>query len=287
MLNIVDSHLHVWDISRFRYPLCDSNPRLNRTFGCDDYRAAAAELPADVKIEAAVLVEATVDSPAMRRQTQWSLAQAADPDCMIAAVVAACALEQTDFPAWLEEFGGQPHLCGVRRALHNQNDELSRSPTFVRNMRSLASTRLTFDLCITQRQIPIAAELVGRCPDVPFVLDHCASPEIDGHSLRPWRDQLKDLAAFANVVGCKLSGLMTCAIRDGWTYDDLRPVVEHVLECFGAERVMFGSDWPVCTQVGSLRAWVKTVRELTCGLSELQRAQLFRDNAIRIYHVEL
>ena len=141
---------------------------------------------------------------------------------------------------------------------------------------------LTFDLCFTWKQLPIARELVEKCPDVQFILDHCGVPDIASGRLDPWRGSMRDLAALPNVA-CKISGVLAYCNPGNASTEAVRPYVEHSIECFGWDRVVWGGDWPVCTMTSSLRQWVATSREIVGGASEDEQQKLFNRNAARIY----
>jgi predicted TIM-barrel fold metal-dependent hydrolase len=117
------------------------------------------------------------------------------------------------------------------------------------------------------------------------VLDHCGVPDVKGRALDPWRDRMRAMAALPNVV-CKVSGVVAYADRERWAPADLAPFIRHTIDCFGWDRVMFGSDWPVCTLSASLKQWVEALREVIAGASEEQQRQLFHDNAVRVYRLD-
>ena len=131
---------------------------------------------------------------------------------------------------------------------------------------------LTADLCCNFRQLGPTVELVRQCPNTQFILDHIAKPNIRGGEMEPWASQMRDLASLPNVM-CKISGVATEANHDSWTIDEIRPYVMHVLEVFGEDRVVFGSDWPVCTLATPYRRWVQTLDELTAGLDRRGKGQ--------------
>jgi predicted TIM-barrel fold metal-dependent hydrolase len=286
MIDIIDSHQHLWDLSRHAHAWCASIPLLNRSFTPDEYAAAAGGI-SGARVVAAVHVETDVDEPHMAEETRWVLDLADDPTQITNAVVACCRPEASEggFRRALEPFRAHPRLKGVRRVLHTQPDDLSQSSLFRSNVRSLTQYGLSFDLCVLARQLPIAVELVRACPDVPFVLDHCGVPDVKGKALDPWRSDLKTLADHPNVIGCKISGLPAYA-GDGWTPNDLRPFVEHAAECFGHDRILFGSDWPVCLLTGDYAEWAGALLGLTRHWSDSDRNKLFSENARRVYRIE-
>jgi predicted TIM-barrel fold metal-dependent hydrolase len=279
-MKIIDTHQHLWDMSLFEYSWCKAIPLLNRSFRMQDYLEAIRGLG----IEKSVHLEADVDEPYQLGETRYILGLAAARDNPLAGVVACACPENDGFREYLDKIAGEPALKGIRRVLHTQPDAVSESKVFIENIRSLASYGLSFDICVLARQLPIATQLVKRCPGVPFVLDHCGVPQVKERALDPWRDHMSEISKLPNVC-CKISGLVAYADPESWTADDLRPFVEHTIECFGWDRVMFGSDWPVCTQSATLKQWVETLSSLTQGASEPDRKKLFYDNAERIYRL--
>jgi len=168
--------------------------------------------------------------------------------------------------------------------LHTQPDELGREKTFIENISTLSSYGLSFDICVLAKQLPIAINLVSRCPAVSFILDHCGVPQVKEKILDPWRAHIAEIAKFPNVV-CKVSGLVAYADPQKWTLEDLRPYVDHVIACFGWDRVLFGSDWPVCTLSASFKQWAEGLQSITASAGEMNQRKLFHDNAIRAYRL--
>lgn len=279
-MKIIDAHQHLWDMDRFQFSWCKEIPLLNRSFRMPDYMEASSGLG----IEKSVHLEADVDEPYMLEETRYILELAAATGNPLAGVVACARPEKEGFRKYLDAIAGDPALKGVRRVLHTQPDSVSQSATFIENVNVLPSYGLSFDLCVLARQLPIATELVRRCPGVTFILDHCGVPNVKERALDPWRDHLLDISKLSNVC-CKVSGLVAYADPSKWGPEDLRPFVEHTLECFGWDRVMFGSDWPVCTQSAALKTWVETLLNLTQSASETDRSKLFYHNAARIYRL--
>jgi len=279
-MKIIDTHQHLWDLDLFSYSWCQGIPALNRSFRMPDYLAATR----GVDLDKSVHLEADVDEPDMLRETRQILSLA-EQDNPLAGVVACGRPESADFKSYLDQIAGHPKLKGVRRVLHTQPDDLSRSPLFIENVRSLEEYGLSFDICVLARQLPAAINLVRQCPGVSFVLDHCGNPRVKEKLFEPWRAQIKELAGLPNTV-CKISGIVTNADPENWTLEDLRPYVDHVIEGFGWDRVIFGSDWPVCTLAASFQQWVDALRRLTEDAGEGNQRKLFRENAERVYRLE-
>lgn len=277
---IVDAHQHLWDPARNRLSWLRSVPPLDRRFGLDDYARATA----GAGIVASVYLETDVDEPEMLAEARHALALAEAPENRIAGVVAAGRPEFDGFGAWLEQIAHHPMLKGLRRVLHTQPDGLGETPRFAQNVRALAAFGLSFDVCVRADQLPTALYLARECPDVTLVLDHCGNPRVRERELDPWRGRMRELSRHPNVV-CKISGIVVNADREHWSAADLRPYVEHCIECFGWDRVLFGSDWPVCTLAAPLTRWLAALAEIVGGESEDRIDRLFFANAARIYRL--
>jgi predicted TIM-barrel fold metal-dependent hydrolase len=279
-MRIVDTHQHLWDMDLFSFSWCKDIPRLNRSFRMEDY----IETIRGVDIEKSVHLEADVDEPYMLDETRYILALAKAADNPLQGVVACGRPEKDGFHRYLDRIAGHPALKGIRRVLHTQPDDLAQGERFIENVSILPSYGLSFDICVLARQLPVAINLVRSCPHVSFILDHCGVPQVKEKVLDPWRRHIQEISGFPNV-SCKISGLVAYADPEKWTPDDLRPYVEHTIECFGWDRVMFGSDWPVCTQSATLKQWVETLLAFTQNASETERNKLFYGNATRVYRL--
>jgi len=273
-MQIIDTHLHLIYLDRLRYPWLDGDPNLNRTFTIDEYLAQASS----AGITKMLHMEVDVAEADMERETTFALGVGRG----VVGAISACRPESAEFPAFLER--AARGVRGFRRVFHTGAHEAARTPLFKSNVRLLSKHHKTFDLCFWPRHIPIAVELAKACPDVQFVLDHCGIPNIREHELDPWRDHIRDIAALPNVA-CKISGVIAYGDPVNWTVNDLRPYVEHAIENFGWDRVVWGSDWPVCTVAANLGRWVAATHELLEGTSEDEKERLFEQNARRIYSI--
>lgn len=279
-MKIIDTHQHLWDLDLFTYTWLEEVPVLRRSFRMEDYLEAVHGLD----IEKSVHLEADVDERYMLDETRHILALA-EQDNPLQGVVACGRPEKPGFAEYLDQIAGHSKLRGIRRVLHTQPDDLGQSSLFAENIRLLERYGFTFDICVLARQLPIAIRLVRECPAVSFVLDHCGVPQVKEHVLEPWRQHIRELSQLPNVV-CKVSGLVAYADPKQWTLEDLRPYVNHVIECFGWDRVIFGSDWPVCTLSAPLAKWVDTLTTLTHDAGPEKQRKLFYDNAARVYRLE-
>jgi predicted TIM-barrel fold metal-dependent hydrolase len=281
-MKIIDTHQHLWNKELFSYSWLNEHPALNRSFWLSDYLAAADGLD----INKSVHLEADVDEPFMLGETNSILELAQKDDNPLAGVVACARPEKENFQSYLEQIRVSQKLKGIRRIFHTQPDELILHPTLVENIKSLAAYNLSFDVCVLSRQLPLAIKLIAACPQVSFILDHCGNPPLTNESgLNFWRENIKEISRFPNLV-CKVSGLVTNADAENWTPEDLRPAVDFVIEQFSWDRVMYGSDWPVCTLAASFRQWVEALLFLTQDAGPSEREKLFYRNAQRVYRLE-
>jgi L-fuconolactonase len=276
----VDAHHHFWDPAKADYPwLTEALAPIRRAFG----PAHLEPLLAELRIDLTVLVQtrSSVD------ETREFLA-AALTHPFIAGVVGWVDLTApsiADDLAALRAAPGGDRLVAIRHQVHDEPDSEWLSRSDVRGgLQAVGSAGLAYDLLVRPRELPAAVDVAAALPNLRFVLDHAAKPPVASQGLEPWASRIAPLAALDNVT-CKLSGLVTEADLASWTPADLRPYVEIVLERFGAERVMFGSDWPVCLLAASYRRVVETAKDLTSELTATERARIFGGTAIETYRL--
>ncbi len=190
------------------------------------------------------------------------------------------------FAAYLARFKDQPAIKGLRQVLHGPDTPAGYclEKAFIDGIRLLGKNGLSFDLCMRAEELKDAGKLIDACPDTSFILDHCGNASIRTKDLSGWKADIGRLAERKNVV-CKVSGIVASAAPDPWTADDLAPIVNHVLDRFGPDRVVFGGDWPVCTLAATYRQWVEALRQIVSSRSLADRKKLFHDNAIRVYRL--
>ena len=279
---IVDAHVHLYDPSALDYPWMRDEPQLNSLHSSAEYTAALG----GVAIEKLVFVEVDVAAGRHLDEVVWVEA-AARRDHRVGAMVASMPLEkggaaEPDIAA----FAAMPLARGVRRLIqgHVAEPGWCLRPAFVEGVRLLAKYDLAFEICIFHPQLDDAIELVRRCPDVRFILDHIGKPGIRDSLREPWWGQMRALAGLPNVV-CKISGVVTEADHRSWTYDQVAPYVAHAIDCFGFDRVLFGGDWPVMELATRYAEWVATIDRVTAGASPNDLRKLYRDNAIGFYRM--
>jgi predicted TIM-barrel fold metal-dependent hydrolase len=275
-MRIIDTHLHLLYLDRFSYPWVPREmPSLDRQWDAPLYFVEAEKLG----IEAALHME--VDVPPEQAEDENRFVLGVDP--RVIGAISQAHPESPDFPAFLDRISAELRIRGVRRLLQGDPDELSMREDFRANIRRLAAKGLVFDICIRPWQLGVARQLAAACPDVQFVLDHCGNPPIATGQLTAWREGIARLAELPNVAG-KISGIVNHSPK-GWTAETLRPAVEHIIESFGWDRVVFGSDRPVLTVNGTLTQWVEALKTIVAGASADEQARLFSRNAERIYRL--
>jgi predicted TIM-barrel fold metal-dependent hydrolase len=276
---IIDTHLHLIDKSALNYPWLAGVPALDRDFLYSTYAAEAKR----VGIAASLHMEVDVDPAEIELETREVARLAGEPGSLLKGAIAACRPEEEGFAAYLARQEENAFVKGFRRVLHVVADDLSEQSLFRQNIKRLSGTRFTFDLCVLPHQIPKAMALADLAPDVQFILDHCGVPDIKGHAEHPWRDHMTEIARRPNVVA-KISGVVAYAEED-WALASIRPYVEHTISVFGWDRVVWGSDWPVCTLGGNLSTWVAATQVLIEGCSPEERRKLLSGNARRIWNL--
>lgn len=280
---IIDSHVHIYDPSAVAYSWMAEEPLLNKPH----LPTYFDERTAPVAIDGMVFLEVDADDPHHLREARWVEALAKS-EPRIKAIVASMPMEKG--PAAVEadiaEFAGMPLARGVRRLIqkHVKEPGWCLRPDFVAAVKLLPKYGLSFDICIYYPQMADAIELVRRCPEVSFILDHIGKPGIREGITQPWRSQMRELAELPNVI-CKISGAITEADHKAWKAAEVEPYVAHAIESFGFDRVAFGGDWPVLELAARYPDWVALVDRVVAGASEADKRKLYRENAIGFYRM--
>jgi L-fuconolactonase len=274
----IDAHHHVWRMNRGDYGWLtpQDHPKIARDF-----------LPVDLepllraaKIDRTILVQAAPTEA----ETHFLLDLARDTP-FVAAVVGWIDFEAADAPTRIARLCANPKLMGLRPMLQDIADvEWILKPEFARVFDAMQRGKLRLDALVKPRHLPALAELIDRYPDLAVVIDHGAKPDIAGGGLDVWKPYIRHIAKETNAY-CKLSGLASEA-GPGWSAATLKPYVDVLLECFGPERMMWGSDWPVLNETGDYAAWLGACVTLTAGLSAADREAVFGTTAAKFYGVE-
>jgi len=278
-MSVIDAHHHVWDLAVRDQPwIAGTMAAIRRTFTLDDLRPSARA----AGVEATVLVQTVTDAA----ETPEMLALAAG-DPLVAGVVGWSDLTSPAIADELARLAGLPgggFLVGIRHQVQSEPDpEWLRRPDVIRGLRAVAAAGLCYDLVVLPHQIRAASYAAAAVPGLTLVLDHAGKPRIAQGSLGDWTGAVRELAAWPNTA-CKLSGLVTEA-PPGAGSPVFAPVADVVLDAFGASRVMFGSDWPVCLLASDYAGVVALARSLTVGLSRAERAAVFGGTAERVYRI--
>ncbi|MBB2892991.1 amidohydrolase family protein [Flexivirga oryzae] len=275
----IDAHHHVWDLAVRDQPWTKELPLLRRSFSYDELAPAlrAHDIDGTVVVQTVCVPQETPEllalaaaTPAVAGVVGWTDLEAADVAEQLAAVRGG---------------SGGDRLVGIRHQVQEESDPqwLAR-PAVRRGLAAVAGAGLVYDLVVRADQLPMVLDAVRAVPQLGFVLDHGGKPPIASGALDPWRSQLRELAGCPNVA-VKLSGLATEAQPPSLDPKTLRPYAETLLETFGADRTMFGSDWPVCLLAGSYDEAIGTAVQFTQDLSPDERADVFGGTAVRTYRL--
>jgi L-fuconolactonase len=278
----VDAHHHLWDPSRRAYPWMDESvAAIRRPFGLQDLAAAAAP----EGFEETVVVQAV----SRVEETEELLAVAATPG-RVAGVVGWVDLADPEVASTLAALRARPDgqaLVGVRHQVHDEPDPgWLLHDQVLAGLAAVADAGLVYDLLVRERELPAARAVAQRLPELTLVVDHLAKPRIREQAMDPWAGELAALARHPNVA-CKVSGLVTEAAWDAWTPEQLVPYVRHAVDVFGPERLLFGSDWPVCLLAADYGEVVAATTEALerAGVGPAERDTVFGANARRLYRL--
>ena len=298
MIDIIDTHQHLWNLERLNLPWVNGIPELNRSYKFTDYLRAAEN--SGVTRTVYMEVDAHPDDK-QKEIDDMTLHCQADSDEMLGMVVSADP-GKPGFTKLLDINSNNSFLKGVRQVLHNpeQAPKYCLTPEFVQGIRTLSKRDLLFDICIRPSELHDAVELCSQVPKTTFVLDHCGNADpyvVNGHrgndlsgydttyvhSKESWQKGIFELGELENVY-CKISGIVARA-EIGWNAATLAPTVNTCIEAFGEDRVVFGGDWPVCTLGASLLQWISALKEIVSNRPTVVQEKLFSINAERLYQL--
>jgi L-fuconolactonase len=271
----IDSHQHFWRYIPMAYKWIH-HQALMHDFLPEDLQPLLTAMNFDGTI--------VVQARSTLEETQWLL-DLADQFHFIKGVVGWVDLCDPDISTHLTTFTANPVFCGIRTAIRVDSDESQKlDEDFLEGMEVLGAFGIAFDILIRPAQLPLASTLVEEFPDQIFVLDHIANPPIKDQVIDPWDADICYLAHFPNVF-CKVSGMVTRADQENWQKKDFRPYLDIVFDAFGAERLMIGSDWPVCMQAATYQQTLNIVLEFVEELPQSECDNVLGGTAARAYGI--
>ena len=290
MIPIVDTHQHLWDLTRIRPPWLKPPNPLARNFVMRDYLDATRGL----NVVRAVYMEVAVADDDLDAEADHVVELCKRNDNPTVAAVIGGRPASDGFRKYITRFKGSRYVKGVRQIVRRGRAKTHPclAAAFVRGVRLLGELGMSFDLCVGPDELADAAKLVEQCPDTRFIVDHCGNADPNAftakrgqkrsHDPAVWKRGIDALARHSRVV-CKISGIVARMKKGRWSPDELAPVINHCLDAFGPDRVIFASDWPVCTRGATLRQWVEALKQIVRPRRAADRRKLFHDNAIRFY----
>ncbi len=297
-LPIVDCHQHLWDLTKFKLPWLAAGGTLGRSFVMKDYLAAIE----GTGIRQAVYMEVDVD-PAQQQAEVDHLTEICKSGTAptIAAVVSGRPAGGS-FQTYIRQFKDNRYVKGIRQVLHSGATPAGYclQESFVAGIRQLGESGLSFDICMRPSELADGARLADKCADTRLIVDHCGNGDVKAffkagdprladkkpeHDAEAWKRDIARLASKKNVI-CKISGIVARVPKE-WSAEDLAPIANHCLEEFGPERVIFGSDWPVCLMGAPLAEWVAALRQIIANRPAAEQKLLLSDNAVRFYGLKV
>jgi L-fuconolactonase len=273
---MIDSHHHLWNYSAAEYAWIPPGSPLakNQLLAELENATSAAGVDGTVVVQARQVIE----------ESDWLLSLADQSD-LIAGVVGWVPLIDDSVGNDLSRLAAHPKFKAVRHVLQGEADEYFLRDDFHRGLALLPDLDLRYDLLLFQKQLPVAIQLVDRQPDLGIIIDHLAKPEIRNGKIDPaWKTGMAELAKRDNILGVKISGMVTEVLDPEIDEPTLRAYFEETLALFGPDRLMFGTDWPVCLlRINSYQAWADMVRGFVSGLSLEEQTAILNDNAVCIY----
>ena len=283
MIPLLDTHQHLVYRNEANYSWTkDIPPLATEDFTVDSYLS----LTKDLGIGGTLFMETGVDDPDYQKEAHFIKSLMDDNKNGIKGLIFSIRPEENDnFDSWLEETLSMG-VSGFRRILHVMPDDTSESEVFRNNVKKIGNAGKPFDICYLPTQLKIAVDFAKACDDMHLVLNHCGVPSIAAGEIDQWGKDIKELSQLPNVI-CKLSGLMAYCAPGTSSLETIKPYVDHVLNCFGADRIVWGSDWPVVNLGKGIQEWIRVTREILSNLSESEAKSIGYLNAQNIYNVNL
>lgn len=288
---IIDTHQHFWDIAKLDVPWLSPVEALNRNFLISDYVLATnkpEDCDFDYQIEKTIYIEIDVAKSTIKKEVDVVVDLIRDPSNLICAMVAATRPGEAFFGEILDVAQSNPEIVGFRQVLHTDMTPkgFCLQPEFLEDISHLSHCNKTFDICIRREELADATAMARHCENTQFVLDHCgnADTRISKSEMAKWQEDIELISELDNVV-CKVSGFVWTIQNQSWsTQDTIHPILDHVLDCFGEDRLLFGGDWPVCTLSSiPFSKWLESIHQFAIKHGQEFCDKLFYANAERIY----
>jgi predicted TIM-barrel fold metal-dependent hydrolase len=282
MFQVIDSHQHLWDLKRFRLPWTDTQKSLARDFTMRDYLAATEGIP----IAGSVYLEVDLEPSQQQAEADYITELCRRREGPLVAAVVSGRPASDRFADYVRPFRDHSYIRGIRQVLHVTATPpgYCLQPSFVKGIQLLGELGLSYDLCMRPTELGDAIKLVDACPGTLFILDHCGGANVQAEDQTSWRRGMEQIAKRENVA-CKISGIIASAKPYAWSVEDLAPIVNHSLDVFGPDRVMYGGDWPVCTLAATYRQWFDALAQIVADRPENERKRLYYDNAQHWYRL--
>jgi len=283
MIPLLDTHMHLVYRDKASYGWTkDIPPLAEDNFTFEDYNI----LTKGLGIGGSLFMETGVDDPDYQKEIRFVHSLENNSNSGLRGLIASIRPENDEgFETWLNETI-EMGVVGYRRILHVVPDEMSQSDTFRRNVRKIGKSGKPFDMCFLPKQLPVALELAQACDNTSMVLNHCGVPNIASDEIDPWRKDIEALAQMPNII-CKLSGLMAYCAPGTSSLEKIQPYVDHILKCFGPNKMVWGSDWPVVNLGKGLPEWITVTRKILDKLSTNEANAIANNTAQKVYKVKL
>jgi predicted TIM-barrel fold metal-dependent hydrolase len=289
---IVDTHQHLWDLNKFKLPWLERNESLKADYLPKDYAEATAKLckfkvggeALQGKIVKTVYMEVDVDPSQQEQEAEYVIGLCKSRETPMVAAIISGRPASDAFKKYINQYKESKYIKGVRQVLHGDGTPKGYclDKRFLKGIQLLGELGMSYDICIRPGELLDGAKLIDACPDTRFILDHCGNANIQAKDNSQWKRDIAEVAKRKQVV-CKVSGIIASGKPGEWTSGQLAPYIQHVMQVFGPDRVMFGGDWPVCTLAAPLNVWIETLYLIVKDHSEVQLRKLFHDNAVKFY----
>ncbi len=279
-LPIIDTHQHLWDFKKFRPPWVNDEPKLNHPFAMPEYLAATKGL----NVVKTIYMEVDVAEKDQNLEADTVAEMCQRGNTPLVAAVISGRPNSPHFKEYVRRFKGSPYIKGVRQVLQvpTAPKGLCLQPEFIKSVQLLGELGLTFDICIRPTELSDGIKLADACPHTRFILDHCGNATARNPHHDQWKRDMAEFSQRKNVV-CKVSGIIKTVPAGANPTQELRPIILHVIQSFGADRVMFGGDWPVCNLGSTFKGWVGSLKEIVHDQPIANQRKLFHDNAAHFY----